>query len=143
MSTAAQTELELPVPCDQDVIHLPLGLLGFESVKDYLWLHRPEEAPFYWLEARQTPNLAFLVASPSEVIGQYAPDISDADAAFLELSSPLDACIFAIVTLRPKGRATMNLKGPIVLNRFTLRGKQVVPLNAAEYPLQFPLLDSE
>lgn len=143
MSIAAQTEIDLPVPCDQDLIHLPLGLLGFESFKDYLWLDRPHEAPFHWLEARGCAGLAFLVASPAEVIGQYAPDISDDDVAFLGLNSPLDACIYGIVTLHAKGRATINLKGPLVLNRFTLRAKQVVPLNAAEFSLQHPLISAD
>jgi flagellar assembly factor FliW len=140
MSTAGETELDLPIPCDQDQIHLPLGLLGFEQFKEYVWLQRPEEAPFCWLQARQCPSLAFLVVAPAEVMTSYAPDISEEDAAFLKLSSPSDACIYGIVTLRAHGRATVNLKGPIVLNRFTLRGKQVVPVNAADFPLQYPLI---
>ena len=49
------------------------------------------------------------------------------------------ALIYNIVTLRANGRATMNLKGPVVLNRYTLTGKQVVITNAAQYALQHPL----
>lgn len=143
MSTAEQTELDLPVPCDQDIIRLPLGLLGFEHLKEYVWLSRPEEKPFHWLQARECSGLAFLIAAPSEILSGYEPNLSDDDVSFLELKSPLDACIYGIVTVRAGGRATMNLKGPIVLNRFTLRGKQIVPLNAAEYSLQFPLVTPE
>jgi flagellar assembly factor FliW len=33
----------------------------------------------------------------------------------------------------------MNLKGPILLNRHTLRGKQVILTNAANFQLKFPL----
>jgi flagellar assembly factor FliW len=34
----------------------------------------------------------------------------------------------------------MNLKGPIVVNRFTLIGKQVVIANASQYSLQHPIV---
>src|SRR5689334_18194530 len=68
MSTAEQTQLELPVPCDQERIYLPLGLLGFERYKTYLFRQRPEEAPFCWLEAVDCPELAFVVAPPADVI---------------------------------------------------------------------------
>jgi len=41
--------------------------------------------------------------------------------------------------LRNAGQATINLKGPIVINRRTWIGKQVIPVNAAQYPTQHPL----
>ena len=44
-----------------------------------------------------------------------------------------------IVTLRGKQSATINLKGPIVINRHTLIGKQVILANAADFTLQHPL----
>ena len=87
----------------------------------------------------EDPNLAFLVVSPSAVVDSYQPDISDEEAAFLGLSDPQDALIFNIVTVHPNGTATVNLKGPVVVNRRTLIGKQIVPVNAASYSLQYPV----
>lgn len=139
MKTAETIELEAPVLRDQDVIHLPLGLLGFERIKDYLWIESPGEMPFRWLQALHDPSLTFLAVPPFDVFSEYAPDISEDDVAFLGLSCPMDAQMFVIVTLRPGGRATANLKGPIVVNRFTKIAKQAVLINAAEYPLQYPL----
>jgi flagellar assembly factor FliW len=65
--------------------------------------------------------------------------LSELDAAFLDLNDPSEAFVLNIVTLRGPGRATVNLKGPIVINRRTLIGKQVIPVNAAEYAIQHPL----
>jgi flagellar assembly factor FliW len=48
-----------------------------------------------------------------------------------------------IVTLRNQGPSTVNLKGPIVVNRCTRIAKQVIPLNAGLYPLQHPLPATE
>jgi flagellar assembly factor FliW len=139
MKTAEQTELEMPVLAQTQTLQMPLGLLGFEPIKQYLCVESPEEAPFCWLQAVNEPGLTFLVIPPFEVLSDYQPNISDEDVAFLELASPADARLLTIVTLRGNGRATANLKGPIVVNRRTNRAKQVVLSNAAEYPLQFPL----
>lgn len=124
---------------NENIIHLPLGLLGFERIKKYVLLSNPEEAPFHWLQVLEDSALAFLVLSPFVVVPDYQPEISDDDSSFIGLKKPEDALIWNIVTLRPNGTATMNLRGPVVLNRFTLTGKQVVISNAAQYSLQHPL----
>src|SRR5437764_8139328 len=123
----------------KSVITLPMGLLGFEKVKHYTLLGSAEEAPFLWLQMVEDPNLAFLVVSPFVVIDCYQPDISDEEVKFLELTEAKDAWVLNIVTVHPDGKATVNLKGPIVINRRTLIAKQVVPLNASSYSLQHPV----
>ena len=126
-----------PVQADrsQHVLTFPFGLLGFESFKRYLLLARPEEAPFLWLRVLERPEVAFLVVSPTAVTPDYTPEISDEDARFLDLRTPADALIFNIVTLRGQNDATVNLKGPVVVNRRTLIGKQVIPLDASDFPV--------
>jgi flagellar assembly factor FliW len=61
------------------------------------------------------------------------------DVAFLELDDPSEAFILNIVTVRGKAEITVNLKGPIVINGRTLIGKQVIPVNAAEFAIRHPL----
>jgi flagellar assembly factor FliW len=121
------------------IINLPLGLLGFERIKQYNLLARPEEAPFLWLQRPDDCNLGFLAISPSECAFSYQPDLHPDDVTFLKLHAPDDALVLNIVTLRGDNQATVNLKGPIVINRRTLIGKQVVPVNAATYSVQHPL----
>jgi flagellar assembly factor FliW len=72
-------------------------------------------------------------------VPDYQPDIAEADVKFLELTTPADALLVNIVTLRGDGQATINLKGPVVINRHTMVGKQVIPNNAAQYSLHHPL----
>lgn len=128
----------LPVKME-NIIHLPLGLLGFEGIKRFVLLVNPEEAPFRWLQVLDDPNIAFIVISPFEVLPNYAPDVSSDDVEFIGLKTPEDALVLNIVTLREGGKATMNLKGPIVINRHSLIGKQVVLNNAADYEVQYAL----
>lgn len=124
-----------PSVCD---IRLPMGLLGFEQMKDYLLIINAAEEPFRWLQVKDNPSLAFVVIDPFLAMPDYSPDIPQADVEFLGLSSPDQAALFNIVTLHGQ-RATLNLKGPIVINRNTGIGKQVVLANAAEFSVQHPL----
>jgi flagellar assembly factor FliW len=121
------------------VIEMPLGLLGFEQYKRFALVTNPEEEPFLWLQAVGEPKLAFLVMSPFVVEASYQPEISGLDAEFLGLQGPEEKLIFNIVTVRGEQRATINLKGPIVLNRRTLVAKQIIPLNAPNLPVAQPL----
>jgi flagellar assembly factor FliW len=122
----------------ENVIHMPSGLLGFEDLKQFVLLSDLENAPFSWFQVLDDSSLAFLVLPPFEAVPDYQPDLSDEDVAYLELKKADDALIYNIVTMRGEN-ATVNLKGPIVINRFTLRGKQVVLHNASTWSVRHPL----
>lgn len=139
MKTIELNETQTLSVTSENIIKLPLGLLGFEPIKNYALLSNPEEAPFMWLQMLDNPNHCFLVISPGEVCPDYEPEISDEDAAFLGLEKPADALVFSIVNLSDTGRPTVNLKGPIIVNRHTLIGKQIIPVNAAQCSLHHPL----
>ena len=122
-----------------EVVLLPYGLMGFERVKNYRLVTNSEVDPFLWFEMQQDPRHAFLVLRPELVAPHYQPDLDEQDVEFLGLDDPADAIILNTVTLNGTGKATVNLKGPIVINRRTWIGKQVIPKNAAEYPVRHPL----
>jgi flagellar assembly factor FliW len=116
-----------------------MGLLGFEQIKDYVLLASPDEAPFAWLKVEDNNSLAFVVVNPFLVAPDYLPDIPQADVDFLGLEEATDAILLNIVTVCGPQRATLNLKGPIVINRHTRIGKQVIIANAADYSVQHSL----
>ena len=136
MKFAETTEAEPLANERQSAINIPFGLLGFEGVKQYTLLADPQEAPFLWLQMLEDPKASFLVLNPFLVLPDYQPELSDEDVAFLGLQTSEEAAIFNIVTLRGRGSATINLKGPIVINRRTLVAKQIIPINAASYSVQ-------
>lgn len=124
-----------PVPIKSEV-RLPMGMMGFERVKDYVLIVNPGEEPFEWLQAKGNPGLNFVVINPFLVVPEYQPDIPESDAAFLGLTSPADALLLNVVTVRGADYATVNLKGPIVINRRTRIGKQVILANANDYSVE-------
>ncbi len=115
---------------------LPLGLLGFEQIKNYALLADPAEQPFAWLRVADNRSLAFVVVDPFVILPDYKPDISPADVEFLGLKNPADALLLGIVTIHGQNHATMNLKGPVVINRHSHVGKQVIIANASEYSVE-------
>jgi flagellar assembly factor FliW len=120
-------------------VRMPAGLLGFEHIKTFLLIAKPAEAPFRWLQVKSNPSLAFVVVEALSFVPDYRPDIPQPDVDFLGLTSPDDAAVYNIVTVHGPRRATVNLKGPVVINRNTGVAKQVVIANAAEYSVQHPL----
>jgi flagellar assembly factor FliW len=134
-------ELEEPqevLVSEETTISIPFGLIGFEQAKAFELLAAPEEEPFLWLRMRDNPKQGFVVVPPSVAAPHYAPDIAAADVEFLGLKSAAEALVLNIVTVRSRS-ATANLKGPIVINRQTMVGKQCIPTNVASFSLQHPI----
>jgi len=140
MKCAEMIEPENPAAAiRRDVVRMPNGLLGFEEIKEYVLTTNPIEAPFAWLQVQDNSALAFVVMDPFVALPDYQPDIPQADVEFLRLKQADDALLLAIVTIHDEQRATVNLKGPIVINRHTHTGKQVIIANAAAYEINHPL----
>jgi len=125
----------LPVK-PENIITLPLGLLGFEQVKKFVLLALPGEEPFMWLQMLDNRNQGFVVVPPATVMPGYAPDIVQQDIEFLGIQSAADAIVLNIVTIRSNGETTINLKGPVIINRNSLVGKQCIPSNVTTFNLQ-------
>jgi flagellar assembly factor FliW len=139
MNTETLLEPKTAAANDHIIVQLPYGLLGFERIKKYFLVANPAEDPFMWLQMAEGDKKAFLIVSPFLVKADYQPDIPADDVQFLGLTEPADALVFNICTLRGPNGPTINLRGPVVFNRHTLIGKQVIPQNAAQYSLTHPL----
>ena len=139
MKCAEMLELETPVIVRRDPVRMPNGLLGFEKIKDYILTTNPDEHPFAWLQVQDDTALAFVVIDPFLALLDYQPDIPQEDVEFLKLKQADDALLLGIVTIHDAHRATVNLKGPIVINRHTHVGKQVIIANAGAYSVTHPL----
>ncbi|AEF84043.1 flagellar assembly factor FliW [Treponema primitia ZAS-2] len=107
-------------------ISFPLGLLGFESFKEYILLDA-ERQPFYWLQSLEVEQIAFILINPFLFRPDYELDINDEELKDIGLSGPEKALIFSIVTI-PSGGSPMtaNLQGPLIINRDIRSGKQAV-----------------
>jgi flagellar assembly factor FliW len=139
MKTVETIQPEKTPPTSSNLVNLPLGLLGFEPFKNFALLADPAEKPFAWLKAQGDTSPAFVVIDPFVVLPDYKPEIPDSDTTFLGLKEAKDAILLGIVTFHGPNQATMNLKGPVVVNRHSHIGKQVIITNSADYSVHHPL----
>jgi flagellar assembly factor FliW len=139
MKCAETIEMETTAAPTTSRVRMPMGILGFEQIKDYVLVANPDEEPFVWLRVEDNTTLAFVVIDPFVILPDYKPDIPPADVEFLGLKDADDALLLGIVTIQGNNRATVNLKGPIIINRHTHTGKQVIITNAPKYSVQHPL----
>lgn len=114
---------------------LPQGLVGFPAHKSFEILYNPEELPFCWLRLHGPEVIHFVVLDPTGVVPDYEPELFDEDAEALGITSGEQAAIFNIVTVKdgPSPSATVNLVGPIIINRETGVARQVVLSNYHRY----------
>lgn len=124
-------------------IQLPHGLVGFPDYRRFTVIFQEDQLPFCWMRLHGPDDeLHFVVVEPGNVMPDYEPELFDEDAAYLELNDASEAMVLNIVTVHhgAQASATINLTGPVVINRRTGRAKQVVLANHAHYSARHPLV---
>jgi flagellar assembly factor FliW len=144
MGTTADATTPIQVPSQalgaievlpESVITMCEPIAGFPDCTRYTLIEHvrangTSAGAIHWLQATERPFHAFVVTDPWGVFPDYAPEISDADAAELGLERFEDARVFAILTVpRTPSDITVNLRAPVVVNIVSRTAKQVVLLN--------------
>ncbi len=121
---------------------LPQGLFGFSEIRSMELFYDKEELPFMWLREQNKNGLAFIVIEPGGIIPDYSVEISDADVELLGITGSDDTMILNIVTLpsEQSSKISVNLVGPVIVNRNSLAAKQCIINNHDKYSARY-LLD--
>lgn len=122
------------------VITFPNGILGFPEAKRFIILDYEGDVPFKWLQSVDDPALAFLVTVPNLIKPDYSFCIKEAEISDIGECAEEDVAILAILTI-PEGNPkvmTVNLRGPLVINAATMKGKQVI-LQDESYQIKHPV----
>jgi flagellar assembly factor FliW len=136
------TDFDNP-PANQ--FELPQGLIGFADYQRAELLYMPDHLPFLWMKLHgPVDDLHFIVIEPGGIVPGYEPEIFDVDAEQLDLRDPAEAMILNIVTLHRQNpvEATANLIGPLVINRRTRLGRQLVISNYSRYSAHHALVEN-
>jgi flagellar assembly factor FliW len=119
------------------------GIVGFPDHRRGEVFHLPGQLPFQWLRLHgPAAPMYFVLIEPGGLVPDYSPELFDDDATALGIETAADALVFNVVTVRPReqGRTTVNLVGPIIVNRHTGAARQVVIANHAQYDARHPLI---
>lgn len=122
------------------LLTFPEGIPGFQGVKQYVLIPPDDDSPFYWLQAFEDPDLAFVVTDPLFFVANYAPKYPEGEIKLLNVDDPKSLIILVLVTI-PQGepnRSTANLMAPIYINLENRICKQVI-LPQSQYSHQTPL----
>jgi flagellar assembly factor FliW len=132
--------LETDALTDFVEIRFAAGLPGFPHVHVFqLNPWGPPGSPYLILSSVDDPDVGFVVVPPWVFYPDYEFDVDDSTAERLGLIEADDAIVLAVVTLRDRPEdATLNLLGPIVVNRTTHEAAQIV-LPTTSYSVRAPL----
>jgi flagellar assembly factor FliW len=124
--------------------YMPEGLIGLPDFKRFELIVDPESLPFVVLRAVEGDEIQIPAVEPVGLVENYRLDIGDADAEMLGLvgadSNPLILNVATIKSYEPQ-KVTLNLAAPILINRRTRVGKQVVLMNYQNYSTTHVLID--
>jgi flagellar assembly factor FliW len=141
----------LPIPTqigggsDLPVLTVVGGMVGFPGRFRFVLVRADDDPSTCWFVMRclDDPDLSFVVTHPSPFFAEYAPEIDDAAAARLGLTADTvedEAMVLVVVTVGEQiEESTANLLAPLVVNRSTREGVQVV-LGGSSWSLREPLV---
>ncbi|MFQ5481687.1 MAG: flagellar assembly protein FliW [Nitrospinaceae bacterium] len=130
---------------DNEVLHFPSGLYGFEKETRFgLLPFDPNiESPLKWLQSLATAELAFVVTDPYMFRPDYNIQFEDEDRASID-AEPKDSVYILVIVKIPKDftQMTANFVAPLVINTMTLKGRQFV-LSRPDYGTRHFLLSED
>lgn len=124
-------------------IHLPFGLIGLTDLQRFDLTQIESSWPFISMRSTEGDDISFVALEPQGLITGYEIELSDEDADCLQIQSAEDALVLNIITIQSTEPqfVTVNLVGPIVVNRHTLIAKQVIIANSEKYSTRHALID--
>jgi len=116
---------------NENLIHFPEGLIGFESLKDYKLLSSETEKDLHWLQPVEEPEIEFAVTLPQIFQVNYEVTLNDDEEKLLNIEDGDE--VIVLVTLSKKMQArenetllNANFIAPIIINSDKQTGLQKV-----------------
>jgi len=128
---------------EDDIVHFPGGLYGFEDSKRFALLDTGSSAGVMHLQCVDAPNPRFIVLDPFAIVEDYAPEVPEDALKKLRANSVEDLSLLVIAVIpEDLNASTVNLKSPVAINFKEHLGMQVI-LGNRDYPVRFRLFDRE
>lgn len=125
---------------DEEVIHFPEGLFGFEHQHDYLPIAFEHDSDkMICLQSIHDDSLSFILMNPFYLNLDYIPVLSKDDYLLLKNPGEEELSYYVICVIRDSiEKSTVNLKSPIVVNIRNRYAKQII-LDNSDYTFRQPL----
>lgn len=123
---------------DDKSISFPEGLLGFETLRDFLVLPSKNEGPLFWIQSVEDSQVAFVVTDPTSFFPEYAVALDEQERESLGVQEGEEVFVLSIVSVKEGGSMTLNLAAPVLLSYGSKKALQVI-LEKTQYSTQQPL----
>lgn len=128
---------------EEQVITLTEGMLGFSECSRYTLMDDEIGEPFMWMQSLDIPSLAFVVIDPAIILPSYHFSVKKDQIKNLNTDNVDDLQVYVIVTMAANILdVTVNLQGPLVVNKNKRVGLQVV-LNDPNFSTRHPLFTDQ
>ena len=125
---------------EDEKIHFPEPLLGFEETLDYIIIQFYEDSDsLLCLQSADDPDLAFVLVNPLYAVEKYSPALSDEDLTALNADKDTPLAYYAVAVIHDDWKdSTINLKCPVVVNPEKMLGKQII-MEETSYSMRHPI----
>ena len=122
----------------QNLLRFPEGLIGFETLRDFIVMPNEKQGPLFWIQSVDDPQVAFVLTDPTHFFLDYRviPDASE--RAKLGVAQEEECYPLSVVTVHPDRTITLNLMAPILFAPKTNRALQAILENSG-YSTRQPL----
>ena len=121
---------------NEDVIHLPEGLVGMPQLRNWLILEMGDDVPMKWFQSLDRGDFGFPVSQAYLFHDDYEFALSVPTRTRLGNQHQDDIATLIITTIHAGGdKVTGNLLAPLVIDTETRRGVQLT-LEDASYGIQ-------
>jgi len=111
---------------DEDVIHLPEGLVGMPVLRNWLILEMGDDLPMKWFQSLDRGDFGFPVSQAYLFHDEYEFALGTPTRGRLGNRNPEDIVTLIITTIHTGGdKVTGNLLAPLVIDTETRRGVQL------------------
>ncbi len=122
----------------EEVLHFPEGLIGFESLRDFVVMANFKEGPLFWVQSVEDPEIAFVLTDPTNFFPEYKVMPDSNERRKLGMSEGEVSHSLAVVTVQEGGKVTLNLAAPILFSVSNNQAMQVA-LEKTSYTTRHPL----
>ncbi len=129
----------------EEVFFFPEGLLGFEQLRNYIFVEVQGNPAFKWLQSLEDAEVAFLLVDPFLFVPGYEVNLGEGVEQKLKIGKREEVLVYTTVTIpRDRGveEATTNLLGPIIVNIRKRLGLQLVLENTV-FKTKYKLFSSK
>lgn len=122
---------------EEEIINFKKGIPGFEHLRKFSLVSRPDTEPIKWLVSLEDPDVALPVVDPWIIVEDYSLTLEEEALADLDHPQRDRVLVLAVMDLHSEN-ITINLLSPLVINLDKAIGVQLI-LDNTPYTTRHPV----